>query len=149
MEIHTLMHHLTQAYDKCEYAGYSFTTPTDHKKHDDSNVCEAYRDAYRVHHAYGQIQEMFVHEMYPGGPSKVVLRVHWFTTAGTCPVSGNTRVFRNHPSHLNVDFKSTFMETCYQQPIAVWPYDPLNKLPLDDPHKECFAIINRNQGQDI
>ena len=143
-------HHLTQTYDKCVYAGYSFTTPTTHKKHDDSHVCEMYRAADgQQQHAYGQIRSMFVHELYPGGPSKVVLRVHWFQNARTCPVSGNARVFKNYQNHLNVDFKFTFMETCYQQPVAVWPYDPLDKLPQGDPLKDCFDIINRKQAQAI
>jgi hypothetical protein len=58
-------------------AGYRFTTPTDHLKHDDSNICEPYRDGDgTTKHAYGQIRKMFVHEMYPGGPSKVGLRTH-------------------------------------------------------------------------
>jgi hypothetical protein len=133
------------------YAGYRFTTPTDHehKKHDDSHVCEPYVDGGRIKNAHGQIRNIFVHEMFPGGPSKVVLRVHWFQNAAPCPVSGNARVFKNHQNHLNVDYKFTFMETCYQQPVAVCPYDPLDKLPVGDPFKTCFDIINRNQVQAI
>jgi hypothetical protein len=133
------------------YAGYNFTTPTNHLKHDDSHICEAYKDDRGFQrHAYGQIRKMFVHEMYPGGPSKVVLRVHWFETArNPCPVSGNTLVFDKDNNHLNVDFKFAFLETCFQQPVAVWPHDPLGKLPLDDPFKNCFDIINRNQAQQI
>jgi hypothetical protein len=132
------------------YAGYRFTTPTTHKLHDNSHVCEMYRTHGGVQlHAYGQIQRMFVHELYPGGPSKVALMVHWFQDAGKCPVSGNARVYKNYQNHLNVDFKFTFLESCFQQPVAVWPYDPLGKLPRGDPLKDCFAIINRNQAQAI
>ena len=142
------MHTHTQLYDKCMYAGYIFTTPKTHSKHDDSHVCEAYKDEHGVQRqAYGQIRRMFEHQLYPGGPSKVVLRVHWFENARECPVSGNELVLKNDNHYFNIHFKFTLMETCFQQPIVVWPYDPLDKLPPDDPLKECFDIINRNQAQ--
>jgi hypothetical protein len=58
-------------------------------------------------------------------------------------------VFDTGNKHQNVDFKFTFLETCFQQPMTVWPHDPLGRLSLDDPFKNCFDKINRNQAQQI
>jgi hypothetical protein len=78
---------------------------------------------------------------------QVALKVHWFENARACPITGNTTVFKNNRHYWNTDFKYTFLETCYQQPVAVWPHDPLNTLPAHDPTKFSFHIINRNQEQ--
>jgi hypothetical protein len=73
--------------------------------------------------------------------------VHWFEKLDACPVTGNKLVLKNTRNHLNTNYKYAFLETCYQQPIAVWPYDPLNKLDDTHPLKHAFHIINRNQEQ--
>ena len=63
------------------------------------------------------------------------------------PVTGNSLVLKTNKNPFNKDFKYVFMETCYQQPVGVWPYDPLDKLAEDNPLKHAFHIINRNQEQ--
>jgi hypothetical protein len=43
----------------------------------------------------------------------------------------------------------TFLDTCYQIPVAVWPYDPFKKLPDGDERSKYCDIIDRNQDEDI
>jgi hypothetical protein len=85
--------------------------------------------------------------MYPGGPSKLVVKGNWFENMGKCSIAGTTLV-RNNANHpFNRASKFTFIETCYTIPVAVWPYDPFNKLPANHPRRQYFDIIDRNQTE--
>jgi hypothetical protein len=96
---------------------------------------------------FATIKDIFVHEMYPGGPSKVVVSGDWLEVMGKCPIAGTTLVRQNDNHPFNNCSKFTFLETCYNIPVALWPYDPCNKLPNDDPHRKYFDIIDRNQTE--
>ena len=145
-----MLHIHTQCYNKCVYADYDFTTPTTHLKHDDSHVYETYKNAAgEQSHAYGQIRKMFVHEMYPGGPSKVALEVYWFQNVAKCRVSGNRRVLKNYAHHFNTDFTSPVHLPGDVLPAArdCVVVRPAGQITPDHPLKNSFAIITRNQAQ--
>ena len=36
---------------------------------------------------------------------------------------------------------------CYQIPLAVWPHDPLDLLPLGNPAKDLLEVVDRNQDE--
>ena len=149
---------MRQVYKKIEYAGYRFATSKSQKftKHDNSHLrLDYYEHAVRYGapektRAYAQIRRLFVHEMYPGGPSKVVVNGRWFEGMGRCEVSGTALVRHNRNSGFNRPGQPrfAFIDTCYQVPVAIWPYDPIDKLPDNDPRKRYFHVIDRNQEQE-
>jgi len=97
---------------------------------------------------FAQIKRMFVHEAYPGGPARVVVEGDWMKVAGVCSIAKTTlvRKFPNHP--FNLSSRYVFLDDCYHRPVAVWPHDPLEKLRVDSPFRDCFDIIDRNQDED-
>jgi hypothetical protein len=138
-----------QAYDTVQYAGYFFKTAETQQatKTDNSNVrlpYHAVEDGRRVlKNAYGSIQQILTHPIYPGGQVKCLLLVDWFHDCGVCPVSGNPLVDTTRISETTL----TFIDDCYQCPVAVWPHDPLNKIAANDPAREWSEIIDRNQEE--
>ena len=147
------MSSVVQRYKRVEYGGYIFATKAAQEKNkdDDSHIRVDYmepqgRNNLRPATAYATITDLFVHCMYPGGPSKVVVCGSWLEVMGKCPIAGTTlvRKRKNHP--FNMSAKFTFMQECYTMPVALWPHDPLGKLPSDDPHRKWFDIIDRNQA---
>ena len=143
-----------QSYSRVEYGGYTFGTKESQEglKHDDSHIRLDYnelmgRNNSQLKSAFATIKDLFVHEMYPGGPAKVVVHGAWLDVLGTCPIAGTTLVRKreNHPFNLSCKF--TFIQTCYQMPVALWPYDPFKKLPSNDPRRHHFDIIDRNQTE--
>jgi hypothetical protein len=141
-----------------EYAGYRFATHKSqrNKKTNNSYIRLDYNDQERASSAptrtsaYATIRRLFVHALYPGGPAKVVVDGCWFENMGRCPVAGTALVRRNMQVGFNKPGQPrfTFLETCYQQPVAIWPYDPHGKLPDDHPHKHHFDVIDRNHQDD-
>ena len=99
--------------------------------------------------AFASITRIFVHSMYPGGPSKVVVEGLWYENVGTCPIAGTTLVRENKNTPFNKCSRFTFLETCYQIPVAVWPYDPHGKLHPEDERRLYFDIIDRNQTETL
>lgn len=93
---------------------------------------------------YGQIKKMFVHSLYPGGPSQVVVDVDWFDNKGTHEISKLPLVAKtnNDPTAFS---RLTFLRECYPRPLALWPNDPLDDLDADDPAKLYFRVIDRNE----
>lgn len=139
-------------YERVEYGGNTFGTTKSQKKnkHDNSHIRVDYnepvgRNNIRRATAYAEITDLFLHTMYPGGPSKMVVCGSWLEDMGRCPTAGTTlvRYNRNHPFNLSAKF--TFIQECYPMPVALWPYDPFGKLPNDDPHRKYYDIIDRNQ----
>ena len=98
---------------------------------------------------FGTIKRIFQHSFWPGGPAKVFVKCQWHDTVGRCPVSGNNVVRKNPLNDWNQLSPFAPLDTCYQIPVALWPYDPLNKLPDNDPMRDCFDVIDRNQDQDV
>ena len=100
---------------------------------------------------FGTITKIFQHTMYPGGPTKVFLQCEWYDTVGRCPVAGTQVVRKNPQNDWNLRSPFVPLDTCYQIPVAFWPYDPFDKLAANDPmnFKDCFDVIDRNQDQDV
>jgi hypothetical protein len=94
--------------------------------------------------SYGEIQQLFSHSLYPGGPSQVVAEVDWFDSKGTHAVSRLPLVAKTNldPAAFS---RMTFVRECYPRPLAIWPNDPLHDLSHDDPAKHYFRVIDRNE----
>ena len=141
-----------QSYNRVEYGGYTFGTmiSQEGKKHDNSHFRVDYNELVGRNHtrpaeAYATIADLFIHTMYPGGPSKVVVGGSWLECMGKCPIAGTTLVRKNANHPFNRSAKFTFIQECYTMPVALWPYDPFNRLPSQDPHRQYYDIIDRNQ----
>ena len=91
-----------QRYQRVEYGGYTFGTKQSqmNNKHDSSHLRVDYNEPVGRHNsrpatAYATITDLFVHTMYPGGPSKVVVGGSWLEVMGKCPIAGTTLVRKN------------------------------------------------------
>ena len=98
---------------------------------------------------YATIKRLFVHEMYPGGPSRVVVEGRWLEPMGKCEVAGTTLVRHNKHYGFNLPGRArfTFLSTCYEIPVALWPHDPAGTLPAGHPRRKWYDVIDRNQDQ--
>ena len=115
-----------QRYERVEYGGYTFGTKQSqmNNKHDNSHLRVDYnepvgRNNSRPAIAYATITELFVHTMYPGGPSKVVVGGSWLEVMGKCPITGTTLVRKNANHPFNLSTKFTFLQECYTMPVAL------------------------------
>lgn len=134
------------AFDTVQYAGHIFKTARTQRgtKVDNSNVRMPFHVIHNnrrvLRECYGSIRNIFTHTMYPGGPTRCILEVDWFTQHGTAS-SGNPLVdTRNSEDHT-----FAFIEDCYQMPVAVWPHDPLGEL--EPPFSGYSEVIDRNQTE--
>ena len=93
---------------------------------------------------YGQIQSLFTHCLYPGGPSKAVAKVHWYDDQGTHAISKLPLVSKTHTDPDSFA-PFVFVSECYPRALAIWPNDPLNELARTDPAKHYFRVIDRNE----
>jgi hypothetical protein len=141
-----------QTYNRVQFAGRMFRTASSQKtiKADDSHIRIDYKapgPRGQVLPAFAQIKRMFVHEAYPGGPSRVVVEGEWYEPVGTCVVA-RTKLVRKNPSYcFNTSSKFVFLDDCYSVPVALWPHDPLKTLPAEDPLRDCFDVIDCNQEE--
>ena len=151
-----LYHSVLQVVERAEYAGYEFRTAKSQRniKTDNSLVRMDYlqrRPGSQVRYLqslFGTINKMFLHTAFLEGPTKLIICCTWFETVGRCPVAGNQLVRENSELDWNRDSRHCFLETCYQVPVAIWPCDPLNLLPGDDPRRLYYDVIDRNQDQE-
>jgi hypothetical protein len=133
------------------YAGFRFRTCGSQvgMKYDDSHIRYDYKKeggSQRMASAFGKIVRMFTHELHAHGPERVVVECEWYRTmVAKNPISGNT-VVRLDPTYLLFD-KFVFLQDCYQQPVALWPFDPFEELPRSDPRKNVFEVLDRNQTE--
>ena len=141
-------------FEKAQFAGQKFRTMRSqiNKVHDDTCIRMDYKAPGRaggrnVLSAYARIQNMFVHNAYPGGPSRVVVEGDWYRVKGKCEVAGTTLVIEDQEDDFNTSSMCVFLQSCYERPVAFWPYDPLNKLDADHPHNKWLDVIDRNQNQ--
>jgi hypothetical protein len=101
----------------------------------------------RAQKGFAQIKRMFVHEAYPDGPSRVVVEGDWLQVIGLCEVAKTTLVKKTPDHPFNLSSRFVFMDNCYTRPVAVWPHDPFKKLQQENPFRDCFDIIDRNQDE--
>jgi hypothetical protein len=104
--------------------------------------------AVAIRTSFARIKRIFKHTMFPGGPTEIFVQGAWYKNEGVCPIAG-TQLVSSHPTHhFTLQSKFTTLVSCYQQPVALWPYDPQGLLPPEDPRSAFFDVIDRNEEQE-
>jgi hypothetical protein len=139
-----------QLYNRMEYAGVILRTWKSQKenKHDDARLVMDYAPPRKseIKRAYARIKRLFVHQAYPGGPSRFMVEGSRYDVVGTCSVTKTTLIRRNRANPFNTSSRYAFLDNCSERPVAVWPRDPFGKLPVGHPEKKWFHVIDRNQS---
>jgi hypothetical protein len=140
-----------QLHNRMEYAGATFRTWDSQKNlkhHDDAQLVLDYSPpgSDEIKRAYARIKRLFVHQAYPGGPSRCIVEGSWYDVVGTCLVSKTTLVRRNRANPFNTSSRFAFLDNCSERPVAVWPRDPFDQLPDGHREKKWFHVIDRNQS---
>jgi hypothetical protein len=100
-----------------------------------------------IHKSFARIKRIFEHAMFPGGPTNIFVEGAWYRDEGVCPLAG-TQLVSPHPNHhFTEQSKFILISHCYQQPVALWPHDPLNTLHANNPAKGWFDVIDHNEEQ--
>ena len=99
--------------------------------------------------AYAQIHRMFIHQPYSNGPRRLIVEGNWLQPKGKCKVTRNHVVCFNNDYAFNLSSKFVFLDSCYQKPVAVWPFDPLLKLNPNDARRNYFQVIDLNETEKI
>ena len=135
------------------YAGSEFRTQASQEnlRTDNSKVRYEYlaRDTNgreRRWKAYGVIQRIFKHEMYPGGPVICLLECNWYPRVDLDAKSFNILVGSQPAPGADGD-RFVNVQNCYQLPIVLWPHDPLGLCSIDDPRRDLLEVIDRNQDE--
>ena len=141
------------SYERCMYAGSLFRTVRSQAriKRDNSIFRYDYNAAIghgrsEMRKAYARIVTMFMHEMYPGGPKKMIVEGSYYLDAGFSE-GENRLVVEDLSNDIHNDSRFSFLTDCYQYPCAFWPHDPYDKLPQAHPLKNAWQVIDRNQEQ--
>jgi hypothetical protein len=101
----------------------------------------------RIHKSFARVKRIFKHAMFPGGPTNLFVQGAWYKDEGVCPIAGTHLVSPNPDHHFTRESKFTLITSCYQQPVALWPHDPLEELAEHDPARAFFDVIDRNEDQ--
>ena len=146
---------IAKSYKRVRFGGNVFVTESAQQggKHNDSIIRQDYMCIHRKRKelvkGYGAILRLFEHEAYPGGPSRFVVEARWYENVQVCSVA-KTQLVRDNPRHfLQTSAKYAFMSDCCTRPVALWPYDPLGRLPASDERRNWFDVIDRNQDEII
>ena len=135
-------------YDRVQYSGHLFRT---HTSEIDIKTCNSIlRIDYNEHDgdtvaAYGRIVRLFSHQMFPGGPTRLVAECDWYMGEGKESMTGLPMLSINPDSNFNRRSRFTFFESVYSRPCAVWPLDPYGELDAADPRRDYFLAIDRNE----
>ena len=140
-----------QVYGRAKYAGNTFKTKSyqekkalsKRQKTDDSHVRYDALEYGEIVKNYATITRIFEHELYPGGPSRIVIHGEWYVPVSTCKVSGNDVVKRDEL----IGNQFAFLQTCYQQPVALWPRNPLNSPLQRLKHGGKWEVLDYNQQE--
>jgi hypothetical protein len=112
-----------------------------------------YRDAVGrgrhnyINKSFARIKRIFTHVIFPGGQAQLFVQGAWYANEGKCPISGTELVSPAPNHHFTHQNKFTPLNRCYQQPVALWPYDPKGQLPPGDVRKTYFDVIDQNEEQ--
>jgi hypothetical protein len=101
----------------------------------------------KITKSFARITRIFEHTMFPGGPTELFVQGAWYKDEGICPIAGTRLVSEDPNHHYTCESKFVPLRLCYQQPVAVWPYDPHEILPAIDPRSKFFDVIDRNEDQ--
>ena len=102
----------------------------------------------RIHKSFARVRRIFTHAMFPGGPTSIFVQGAWYKDEGVCPIAGTQVVSPDPAHHFTLESKFTLLNKCYQQPVALWPHDPMEKLAAADPRRAFFDVIDRNEEQE-
>jgi hypothetical protein len=107
------------------------------------------RGRTKINKSFARVKRIFKHTMFPGGPTNIFVQGEWYKDEGVCPIAG-THLVSPHPEHhFTHESKFSLLSQCYQQPVALWPFDPLKKLPTLDARRNFFDVIDRNEEQQM
>ena len=113
-----------QSYRRASLDGIVFKTVGSQTRvqSDHSHIMQDYIEekTKEVCRAYGKITSMFMHEMYPESPARMVVECEWYECVGVNPTSQNVQVRRNE----NWDCHLAFLDTCVPASCMFWPSDP-------------------------
>lgn len=98
----------------------------------------------KISSAYGIIERLFSHEMYPGGPTHVVVEAVWYADKGVNAIS-KLPLVQQSADLLFPNSRLSFLKECYPRPLAFWPNDPLHLLHADDERRTYLQVIDRNE----
>ena len=103
----------------------------------------------RIISAYGVIKHLFEHKPIDSERPRVIAHVTWLHNKHKCALTGIQTVSTEPLDKEDALNAFVFLDNCYQQPVALWPHDPLNMLPsLPDGHEYVYYdVIDRNQLQ--
>jgi hypothetical protein len=104
--------------------------------------------AVAIKKSYARVKRIFEHALFPGGPKQIFVQGAWYRDEGVCPIAGNHLVSSDPTHHFTHQSKFIPLLWCYQQPVALWPYDPKGKLQDGDRRKAFFTVIDRNEDQE-
>ena len=116
-------------------------------KHDDSIVKTWYHDEnneQRVRVCYGIIQEICKHQMYPGGPTQIMLKCEWLEEIDVPEEEDRTklpRVRRNPDSNFNRYSQFTALAQCAGYNIMLARHNPWSD-PASEEYNQ-FDVIDR------
>lgn len=132
---------LVKTFDKAKLKSkYEFRTMRSERKNlnDNSVIKEWYEDedAGDKSMAFGRIEEMFVHQAYPGGPQLHFVKARWMQVLPEKGPTGLVQV-KEAPDH---NFNVNSCITCLEQIV---PYN-LALLPahLEDPDCQVFSVVD-------
>ncbi len=104
--------------------------------------------ATAINKSFARIKRIFQHTMFPGGPTQLFVEGAWYRDEGVCPIAG-TQLVSPHPTHeYTLTSKFVALTQSYQQPVALWPYDPHALLPAGDKRTTFLDVIDRNEEQE-
>ena len=89
--------------------------------------------------AYGRIQKMFKHRMYPGAaaPCLFVANCDWYELVRVDDVTGLPVIRYNENFEA---CKLVDLETCVRSNCVFWPHDPLNA------DSDLYTVIANKHG---
>lgn len=85
---------------------------------------------------FGMIEDMFIHQAYPGGPQVHFVKAEWLDTLQELSCTGLTQVQRNPNNNFNLNSCLTSLDLIVPYNIALLPQS------LDDPDCNVFAVID-------
>ena len=110
-------------------------------QYDDSVIKQMYEDSEEKSErraAYAWIKRLLIHELYPGGPSAVVIDGEWLDVLPVKGPTGLTLVRKNEDNAFNRTCRFTFLKNCEPQNGALLPQDPA------DPGCIVFSVVDRS-----
>jgi hypothetical protein len=91
--------------------------------------------------AYARISRVLIHEMFPGGPSEVVVDGEWLDVLSTKSDMGHTLVRTNPNNNFNTNCRFVSLDACEPYNVALLPLTP------GDASCNTFCVIDKSGKQ--